>query len=75
MAGYLLTEVLNRQSPELLHFLRQVSTVDVVSAALAEALTGRHDSARLLADVAASHLFVQAVDRPGRWYRGTGCTD
>ncbi len=69
VAGYLVTEVLDRQSPELLHFLRQISTVDVVSADLAQALTGRHDSARLLADLAASHLFVQAVDRPGRWYR------
>ena len=28
-----------------------------------------HDGARVLADLAASHLFVQAVGRPGRWYR------
>ena len=69
VAGYLVTEVLDRQSPELLQFLRQISTVDVISADLAEALTGRHDSPQLLADLAASHLFVQAVDRPGRWYR------
>ena len=69
VAGYLITEVLDRQSPELLQFLRQISTVDVVSADLAQALTGRHDSPQLLADLAASHLFVQAVDRPGRWYR------
>jgi len=69
VAGYLVTEVLDRHSPELLDFLRKISTVDVVSAELANALTGRHDSARLLADLAASHLFVQAVGRPGRWYR------
>ena len=69
VAGYLLTEVLDRQSPELVAFLETISVVDLVSADLAVALTGRQDGAQVLADLAASHLFVQAVGRPGRWYR------
>jgi LuxR family maltose regulon positive regulatory protein len=69
VAGYLLTEVLDRQSPELVAFLETISTVDLVCADLAVALTGRQDGGQVLADLAASHLFVQAVGRPGRWYR------
>jgi len=61
--------VLDRQSPELVAFLETISTVDLVSADLAVALTGRQDGGQVLADLAASHLFVQAVGRPGRWYR------
>jgi len=68
VAGYLLTEVLAQQTPELVRFLEKISTVDLVCADLADALTGRPDSEALLAELAASHLFVQAVDRPGRWY-------
>jgi len=69
VAGYLLTEVLDRESPEVIAFLETISVVDLVCADLADALTGRCDGARMLADLAASHLFVQAVGRPGRWYR------
>lgn len=69
VAGYLLAEVLERESPETIAFLQAISVVDLVCADLADAITGRHDGARVLADLAASHLFVQAVGRPGRWYR------
>ena len=69
VAGYLLTEVLDRESPEVIAFLDTISVVDLVCADLADALTGRRDGARMLADLAASHLFVQAVGQPGRWYR------
>jgi LuxR family transcriptional regulator, maltose regulon positive regulatory protein len=69
VAGYLLTEVLDRQAPGLIAFLQKISTVDLVCADLANALTGRHDGAEVLTELEASHLFVQAIDRPGRWYR------
>jgi LuxR family transcriptional regulator, maltose regulon positive regulatory protein len=69
VAGYLLTEVLDRQAPELVAILETISVVDLVCADLADALTGGHDGAQVLADLAASHLFVQAVGQPGRWYR------
>ncbi len=69
VADYLLTEVLDRQAPELVTILETISVVDLVCADLADALTGGHDGARVLADLAAAHLFVQAVGQPGRWYR------
>ncbi|WP_433275323.1 LuxR C-terminal-related transcriptional regulator [Pseudonocardia xinjiangensis] len=68
VAGYLVTEVLDAQPPELVRFVEKISTVDLVCADLADALTGRRDSEQVLTELAASHLFVQAVDRPGRWY-------
>ena len=69
VSGYLLEEVLARQPPGLVDFLTTVSVVDVVCVDLADALTGDTDGAAVLADLAASHLFVHALDRPGRWYR------
>ena len=73
VAAYLLTEVIDRQTPELLDFLVRVSFVDLVSADLADALTGARTGARTgadtLAELAASNLFVHAVGPGGRWYR------
>jgi LuxR family transcriptional regulator, maltose regulon positive regulatory protein len=69
VTGYLLSEVLDRQPAELVAFLEQISVVDLISPGLADALTGRHDGEAMLAELAAAHLFVQAVGRPGRWYR------
>ncbi|HEY0815204.1 MAG TPA: LuxR C-terminal-related transcriptional regulator [Pseudonocardia sp.] len=69
VAGYLITEVLDQQPPERIAFLEKISVVDLVCADLADALTGEHDGAAMLADLAASHLFVLAVGPPGRWYR------
>ena len=69
VAAYLLTEVIDRQTPELLDFLVRVSFVDLVSADLADALTGTRTGAATLAELAASNLFVHAVGPGGRWYR------
>ena len=69
VAGYLRTEVLDRQAPALLDFLESVSAVDQVTAGLADALTGGDDGEAKLTELAASLLFVEAVGRSGRWYR------
>ncbi|MCE3555456.1 LuxR C-terminal-related transcriptional regulator [Pseudonocardia sp. RS11V-5] len=69
VAGYLLTEVLDQQAPELITFLTAVSVVDLVCADLARVLTDRSDAGQVLADLAGAHLFVREVDRPGRWFR------
>lgn len=69
VSDYLLEEVLGRQPPELVAFLRTVSVVDPVCADLADALTDGTDGAAVLAELSASHLFVQALGGPGRWYR------
>ncbi|HWN26361.1 MAG TPA: LuxR C-terminal-related transcriptional regulator, partial [Actinomycetospora sp.] len=68
VSGYLLDEVLDRQPPGLVTFLERVAVVDLVCADLADALVGGTHGAAVLADLAASHLFVQALG-PGRWYR------
>ncbi|MDF2976614.1 MAG: putative LuxR family transcriptional regulator [Actinomycetospora sp.] len=68
VSGYLLDEVLDRQPPALVTFLERVAVVDLVCADLADTLAGGTDGAAVLADLAASHLFVQALG-PGRWYR------
>ena len=69
VAAICITEVLDRQTPELVAFLEKISVVDLVCADLADSLTGRRDGAAMLAELAASHLFVEALGRPGRWYR------
>jgi LuxR family maltose regulon positive regulatory protein len=69
VAGYLLTEVLDRQAPELLSFLEAISVVEEVNAGLADAITGGSDGEAKLAELAAALLFVEAVGRSGRWYR------
>ena len=50
------TEVLDRHSPEMFASLETISVVDLVCADLADALTGRDDGARVLGELAASHL-------------------
>ncbi|GAA4897256.1 LuxR C-terminal-related transcriptional regulator [Actinomycetospora straminea] len=69
VSAYLLDEVLGRQPAELVTFLEQISVVDLVCADLADAITGRADGEAVLAELSAAHLFVQALDHPGRWYR------
>ncbi len=69
VAAYLLDEVIDRLAPDLLDFLVRVSILDVVSADLADALTGSRGGAATLADLAASNLFVHAVGPAGQWYR------
>jgi LuxR family maltose regulon positive regulatory protein len=69
VASYLLAEVLEQQSRATINFLKTISVVDLVCADLADAITGSDDGAATLADLAASHLFVQAVGQPGHWYR------
>jgi LuxR family transcriptional regulator, maltose regulon positive regulatory protein len=69
VSDFLLEEVLGRLPPDLVAFLEEISVVDLVCVDLADALTDRGDAAALLAELAASHLFVQALDHPGRWYR------
>ena len=46
VAAYLLDEVIDRLAPELLDFLVRVSVLDVVSADLADALTGGRERRR-----------------------------
>ena len=69
VAAYLVSEVIDTLTPELLDFLVRVSFVDIVSADLADALTGASNGAATLVELARSNLFVQAVGPRGQWYR------
>ena len=69
VASYLLEEVLERQPERLRRFLLETSVLTRMSAPLCDALLGREDSARRLADLERSNMFVVPLDRDGRWYR------
>ena len=61
LAGYLVTEVLDRQPDELRSFLVRTSVVDELSGELADALTGRDDGERTLARLERANAFVVAI--------------
>jgi LuxR family maltose regulon positive regulatory protein len=69
MADYLLAEVLARQPDDLVEFLLRTSVVDFVCGELADAITGRTDGGRVLAQLEREHALVTALgdDRP--WHR------
>jgi LuxR family maltose regulon positive regulatory protein len=69
VAAYLLDEVLDRLPPDLLDFLVRVSILDVISADLADAMTGGNGGHATLTELARFNMFVQAVGTGGRWYR------
>jgi LuxR family transcriptional regulator, maltose regulon positive regulatory protein len=66
IAEYLLAEVLGREQPDIRDFLIRCSVVDELPVELAAELTGRPDSASLLADLTHRHAFLSTVgDRRG----------
>ena len=58
VADYLLNEILDRQPDRLQEFLLRTSVPDTISAELANALTGRRDGGRVLAELAAANFLV-----------------
>ena len=58
VADYLLNEILDRQPDRLREFLLRTSVSDTLSAELADALTGRRDGGRVLAELAAANFLV-----------------
>ena len=69
VADYLTAEVLNALPVELRTFLVRTSVVEWLSPELADVLTGRSDSARVLAALVRTNSFVQACLEPGRYFR------
>jgi LuxR family transcriptional regulator, maltose regulon positive regulatory protein len=69
LAGYLVSEVLERQPAELRSFLVRTCVVDQLSAELADALTGRDDGERTLARLERANAFVVALGSRRDWYR------
>lgn len=66
---YLTEEVLQRQTSEIQTFLLQTSILDQMNAPLADAVTGRNDSALVLAQLEKANLFLIPLDDARQWYR------
>ena len=69
IADYLMEEVLSQETPDIRTFLVRTSVVNRLTASLCDAITGRTDSARVLADLAMRNLFVSPIDDQHKWYR------
>jgi LuxR family transcriptional regulator, maltose regulon positive regulatory protein len=69
VAEYLLAEMLDRQSDDVQDLLLRTSLLDRVNGELADLLTGRPGSERILLDLEDANAFVESLD-PGRtWFR------
>ncbi|MER7582778.1 LuxR C-terminal-related transcriptional regulator [Kitasatospora sp. NPDC097691] len=67
VADFLLAEVLDTQSAEAQDLLLRTSVLGRVHPDLADALTGRRNGARILADLSRANAFVEPVGHA--WYR------
>ncbi len=66
---YLVADVLNAQPQPLQDFLLQTSLFNRLTGSLCDALTGRQDSAQVLARLDQANLFLYPLDGTGQWYR------
>ncbi len=66
---YLSDEVLAKLQDETRQFLTWTAILERLSAPLCDALTGRSDSAVMLAALERSNLFLVALDERREWYR------
>ncbi len=69
ISDYLISEVMSRMSSGERDFLLRTSIVSVVTGELADALTGRDDGHRHLAELARGGMLLAPLDRRGEWYR------
>jgi LuxR family maltose regulon positive regulatory protein len=69
VADYLRDEALRTFPGELREFLVRSSVLDRLSARVCDDVLERTDSARMLAEIDASNLFLVPLDRRGEWYR------
>jgi LuxR family maltose regulon positive regulatory protein len=66
---YLLAEVLRRQPEDVREFLLATSVAGRFTADLADALTGRSDSAHVAEQLVADNIFIERLDTQPPWYR------
>jgi LuxR family maltose regulon positive regulatory protein len=69
VAEYLLAEMLDRQPPDVQDLLLRTSLLDRVNGELADLLTGRPGSERILLDLADANAFVESLDPERAWFR------
>ena len=69
VAEYLLAEMLERQPPDVQGLLLRTCVLDRVSGELADLLTGRPGSERILLDLEDASAFVESLDPERSWFR------
>ena len=69
VAEYLLAEMLERQPAEVQHLLLRTSVLDRVNGDLADLLTDRLGSERILLDLEDANAFVVSLDPERTWFR------
>jgi LuxR family maltose regulon positive regulatory protein len=69
VAEYLLAEMLDRQPADVQRLLLRTSLLDRVNGELADLLTGRTGSERILLDLEDANAFVLSLDPERTWFR------
>jgi LuxR family maltose regulon positive regulatory protein len=69
VAEYLLAEMLERQPDDVQHLLLCTCVLDRVNGELADLLTGRTGSERILLDLEDANAFVVSLDAARTWFR------
>src|SRR4029077_18992111 len=69
VAEYLLAEMLERQPPDVQDLLLRTSLLDRVNGELADLLTGRPGSERILLSLEDANAFVESLDPERTWFR------
>ena len=69
VAEYLIAELLERQSADVQDLLLRTSLLDRVNGELADLLTGRHGSERILLELQDANAFVESLDPERTWFR------
>ena len=69
VAGYLIAEMLERQPADVQDLLLRTSLLDRVNGELADLLTGRPGSERILLELEDANAFVESLDPERTWFR------
>ena len=69
VAEYLIAEMLDRQPDDVQDLLLRTSLLDRVNGELADLLTGRPSSERILLDLEDANAFVESLDPERMWFR------
>jgi LuxR family maltose regulon positive regulatory protein len=69
VAEYLLAEMLDRQPPDVQDLLLRTSLLDRVNGELADLLTGRPGSERILLELEDANAFVESLNPQRTWFR------
>src|SRR5258707_11126082 len=69
VAEYLLAEMLDRQPPEVQDLLLRTCLLDRVNGELADLLTGRPGSERILLELEDANAFTESLDAGRTWFR------